>query len=43
MTLRDHLTPEQREAHQILDLVRNGCDVHWRRICWALVILGDLA
>lgn len=43
MTLRDHLTPVQREAHMVLDLVLNGYEVPQSRVRWALIVLGDLA
>lgn len=42
MTLRDHITPVQREAHAILDLVRAGVDVDDDSIAFALAVLGDL-
>jgi hypothetical protein len=41
MTLRDHLTPRQRQAHELLDLVRAGVNISQIRIRWALIVLGD--
>lgn len=40
---RDHLTDAEREAMQILDMVRAGVDVPLKRVNWALAITGDLA
>jgi hypothetical protein len=43
MTHRFGLSPDQRKAHTILDLVRGGFDVPQSRVRWALIVLGDLA
>lgn len=42
MTLRDHITPRQRLAHEILDMVRAGIQVSPVRVSWALIVLGDV-
>ena len=43
MTLRDHYTDEQRQAAQILDMVRANLQVPAPDIRWALIVLGDAA
>lgn len=43
MTHRRHMTPEQRRAHSILDLVKSGYQVPNSRVRWALIVLGDMA
>lgn len=42
MTLRDHCTEEQLEAHRVLDGVRAGLSMHTWTVTWALLVLGDL-
>ncbi len=42
MTLRDNLSPEKRDAHRILDMVKAGHQVEDAAIGWALAILGDV-
>lgn len=37
------MTPTQREAMQVLDLVRAGVEVPPVRVNWALAITGDLS
>lgn len=41
MTLRDHYTDEQRQAAQILDMVRANLQVPAPDIRWALIVLGE--
>lgn len=39
---REHLTDEEREAMEILDMAREGVDVPLKLVRWALAITGDL-
>ncbi len=41
MTLRDHCTPEQRQAHMVLDAARSGVNVPVELVNWALAALGE--
>lgn len=43
MTLRDHYTPEQRQAAQVLDKVRANLPVPASDVRWALITLGEPA
>lgn len=40
--MREHLNPEEREAHRILDAVKAGIDVPESVVTWALWVSGDL-
>lgn len=39
---REHLTDSQREAMEILDMVRAGIEIARTRVVWALITTGDL-
>lgn len=41
MTLRDHCTDAERDAHELLDMVRAGVEVPDAYIVRALAILGE--
>lgn len=41
MTLRNHCTPDERQAHAILDAVRAGEAIDDDEIVWALATLGE--
>jgi hypothetical protein len=41
MTLRDHCTDAELDAHELLDMVRAGIDVPDSYVVAALAILGE--
>lgn len=41
MTLRDHCTDAELDAHELLDMVRAGLDVPEAYVIRALAILGE--
>ncbi len=41
MTLRDNCTPEQLQAHMVLDAARSGVNVPMELVNWALAALGE--